>query len=74
MMASCWFNGIGMQRNRRVCKDWRTTLDGLIREYKIVIEETFREAFFFKIEDAINYRGGTIMIYDTIDLQLTRTP
>lgn len=38
----------------------------------IAIEETIREKFFSKIEDAINNHGGTITIYDTIDLQLAR--
>ncbi|MCI9272113.1 MAG: class I SAM-dependent methyltransferase, partial [Dorea sp.] len=28
--------------------------------------------FFSKIEEAINKYGGTITIYDTIDLQLAR--
>ena len=38
----------------------------------IVIEETIRKKFFSKIEEAINKHGGTITIYDTIDLQLAR--
>lgn len=38
----------------------------------IAIEETIRTKFFSKIEDAINDQGGTITIYDTIDLQLAR--
>ena len=38
----------------------------------IVIEKTFREEFFSKIEEAINRHGGTITIYDTMDLQLAR--
>lgn len=38
----------------------------------IAIEEKIREKFFSKIEEAINNHGGTITIYDTIDLQLAR--
>ena len=38
----------------------------------IAIEATIRNAFFAKIEDAINRHGGYITIYDTIDLQLAR--
>ena len=38
----------------------------------IAIEETIRRKFFSKIEEAINNHGGTITIYDTIDLQLAR--
>jgi len=38
----------------------------------IAIEETIRKNFFSKIEEAINRYGGTITIYDTIDLQLAR--
>lgn len=38
----------------------------------IAIEETIRSKFFSKIEEAINKNGGTITIYDTIDLQLAR--
>ncbi len=40
----------------------------------IAIEETIRKIFFSKIEDAINHYGGTITVYDTIDLQLARKP
>lgn len=40
----------------------------------IVIDEAIRTEFFSKIEDAINNHGGTITIYDTIDLQLARKP
>ena len=40
----------------------------------IAIEETIRKKFFSKIEDAINNYGGTITVYDTIDLQLARKP
>lgn len=38
----------------------------------IAIEETLRIEFFSRIEEAINNYGGTITIYDTIDLQLAR--
>lgn len=38
----------------------------------IAIEENIRIKFFSKIEEAINKHGGTINIYDTIDLQLAR--
>jgi len=38
----------------------------------IAIEETIRTKFFSKIEEAINNHGGSITIYDTIDLQLAR--
>ena len=38
----------------------------------IAIEEIIRLRFFSKIEEAINKYGGTITIYDTIDLQLAR--
>lgn len=38
----------------------------------IAIEETVRTKFFSAIENAINEYGGTITIYDTMDLQLAR--
>ena len=38
----------------------------------IAIEESIRERFFDAIEAAINRHGGTISIYDTIDLQMAR--
>jgi len=38
----------------------------------IAIEESIRNMFFSNIERAINDHGGTITIYDTIDLQLGR--
>ncbi len=40
----------------------------------IAIEEKIKNEFFSKIESAINYYGGTINVYDTIDLQLARKP
>ena len=38
----------------------------------IAIEESIRNMFFSNIERAINDHGGSITIYDTIDLQLAR--
>ena len=38
----------------------------------IAMEESARNAFYSKIEEAINDFGGQITIYDTIDLQLAR--
>lgn len=38
----------------------------------IAIEESIRKEFFSKIEEAINIYGGSITLYDTIDLQLAR--
>ncbi len=40
----------------------------------IAIEDSIREPFFNAIEDAINRHGGSITIYDTIDLELARKP
>ena len=40
----------------------------------IAMEENIRMEFFAKIEEAVNRYGGTITIYDTIDLQLARKP
>lgn len=40
----------------------------------IAIAEKMRMEFFAKIEDAINKHGGTITIYDTMDLELARKP
>ena len=40
----------------------------------ITIEESIRERFFDAVEDTINRYGGTIRIFDTIDLQLARKP
>ncbi len=40
----------------------------------IAVEEGIRKAFFSKIEDAVNNHGGSITLYDTIDLQLARKP
>lgn len=38
----------------------------------IAIDEEIRRKFFSRIEEAISKHGGTITIYDTIDLQLSR--
>ena len=40
----------------------------------ITIEENIRERFFDAIENTINRHGGSISIYDTIDMQLARKP
>lgn len=38
----------------------------------VAIEETIRTKFLREIEEAINNHGGTITVYDTMDLQLSR--
>jgi len=40
----------------------------------IAMENTIRTEFFAKIEEAINQHGGSMTVYDTIDLQLARKP
>ncbi|SHM83449.1 class I SAM-dependent methyltransferase [Ruminococcus flavefaciens] len=40
----------------------------------IAMKKAVREEFFSKIAEAINYHGGTITIYDTLDLELARKP
>lgn len=40
----------------------------------ITIEESLRERFFDVIEDTINRHGGSISIFDTLDLQMARKP
>ncbi len=40
----------------------------------IAMEDGIRTKFYTAIEDAINRHGGTITIYDTLDLQLARKP
>ena len=40
----------------------------------IAMEESVRERFFARIEETINRHGGTISVFDTIDLQLARKP
>lgn len=50
-----------------------TTLLGTYSDH-IAIEESIRKQFFSEIENAINHHGGSITVYDTIDLQLARKP
>lgn len=50
-----------------------STLLGTYSDH-IAIEERIRKKFFSKIEDAINSHGGSVTLYDTIDLQLARKP
>ncbi len=50
-----------------------TTLLGTYSDH-IAIEESIRKKFFSKLEDAIHRHGGSITLYDTIDLQLARKP
>jgi hypothetical protein len=38
----------------------------------MAIEESIRNEFFARIEDAIDRYGGTITINDTLDLELAR--
>lgn len=38
----------------------------------VAMDENIRTKFFAKIEEAINTHGGTITVYDTMDLQLAR--
>lgn len=40
----------------------------------IAIDEPIRTEFFTKVEEVIDRHGGTITIYDTIELQLARKP
>ncbi len=40
----------------------------------IALPENIRNEFYLKIKEAINNHGGTITIYDTIDLQIARKP
>lgn len=53
-------------------KEYRTLL-GTYSDH-IAMEETIRNEFFSKIEEAIDNHGRTITLYDTIDLQLARKP
>ena len=48
-----------------------STLLGTYSDH-IAIEESIRKEFFSEIENAINNHGGSITVYDTIDLQLAR--
>ena len=49
------------------------TLIGTYSDH-ITIEESIRERFFDAIEDTINRHGGSISIFDTLDLQMARKP
>ena len=60
-------------RTRTFSANEYSTLLGTYSDH-IAIEESIRKEFFSKIEDAINSHGGSITIYDTIDLQLARKP
>lgn len=50
-----------------------STLLGTYSDH-IAMEEKIRAEFFGKIEEAIENHGGSITLYDTIDLQLARKP
>ncbi len=60
-------------RTRSFSANEYSTLLGTYSDH-IAIEESIRKEFFSKIEDAINNHGGSITLYDTIDLQLARKP
>ncbi|MDE7133391.1 MAG: hypothetical protein K2O65_16630 [Lachnospiraceae bacterium] len=60
-------------RTRTFLANEYSTLLGTYSDH-IAIEENIRKEFFSKIEDAINNHGGSITVYDTIDLQLARKP
>ncbi len=58
-------------RERVFCAKEYIELLGTYSDH-IAIEENIRAEFFAKIEETINKYGGTITVYDTIDLQLAR--
>ena len=60
-------------RKRTFSADEYSTLLGTYSDH-IAMEEGIRKEFFSKIENAINNYGGSITVYDTIDLQLARKP
>lgn len=60
-------------RTRTFSAEEYSTLLGTYSDH-IAIEEGIRREFFSKIEDAIDRHGGSITLYDTIDLQLARKP
>lgn len=60
-------------RTRTFSANEYCTLLGTYSDH-IAMEESIRKEFFSKIEDAINHYGGSITVYDTIDLQLARKP
>jgi len=59
------------ERTRTFTASEYRTLLGTYSDH-IAIEETIRNVFFSKVEEAINDHGGFITIYDIIDLQLAR--
>lgn len=61
------------QRTRTFSAKEYSALLGTYSDH-IVIEDMLRAEFFAKIEEAIDRHGGTITVYDTIDLQLARKP
>lgn len=60
-------------RTRTFSANEYTALLGTYSDH-IAMEERIRTEFFSKIADAINRHGGSITLYDTIDLQLARKP
>lgn len=60
-------------RTRNFTADEYVLLLGTYSDH-IAMEETTRMKFFEEIKEAINDKGGSITIYDTIDLQLARKP
>lgn len=60
-------------RTRTFSANEYVTLLGTYSDH-IAIEESIRKEFFADIEAAINNYGGSITLYDTIDLQLARKP
>lgn len=60
-------------RTRSFTAQEYTVLLGTYSDH-IAIPEEKRLPFFAAVEEAINAHGGTITIYDTIDLQLARKP
>lgn len=61
------------RRTRTFTAQEYTVLLGTYSDH-IAIPEDARLPFFAAVADAINAHGGTITIYDTIDLQLARKP
>lgn len=61
------------KRTRTFSAKGYSTLLGTYSDH-IAIEETIRKKLFDGVEEAINNNGGSITIYDTIDLQLARKP
>lgn len=61
------------QRTRTFSAKEYSALLGTYSDH-IAIEETIRTEFFAEIKKAINNNGGSITLYDTVDLQLARKP